>query len=107
MLNLWNLLRIRRWDLVVAREGQQPVGICQATENGWQSYRHDPAYNYANTVSHPVNWVDWTELWTGRGDPPNAPALVPGIIPASERTHQKIAEAWVSYIRRQTSPQNE
>ena len=43
----------------------------------------------------------------GRGDPPNAPALVPGIIRASDGTHQIIAEAWVAYIRQQTSLQIE
>ncbi len=101
IFNLWNLLRIRRGDLIVAREGAQARGICQASQNGWQSYRYDPTYNYAQTVSYPVNWVDWNELWNEGRDPPNTPAMVSGIIPVGQETHERIVAAWVNYIRRQ------
>ena len=98
MLNLWKLLRIRKGDLIVAREGAQVVGICQAAQNGWHSYRYDPAYEYAQTLSRPVNWIDWREL--AAGDPPAGPALVPGII-RLVGPQEQVIQAWVNYIRQQ------
>ena len=53
LFNLWSLLRIRRGDLIIAREGQTVRGICQATQNGWHSYQYDPAYEYAQTDQPP------------------------------------------------------
>ena len=98
MLNLWNLLRIRKGDLIVGRVGAEVVGICQATQNGWHSYRYDPAYVYAQTISYPVDWVDWGDLEAG--DPPSGPGIVAGVLHLIGAREQVI-RAWVNYIRRQ------
>ena len=98
MLNLWKLLRIRKGDLIVGRVGAEVVGICQATQNGWHSYRYDPAYEYAQTISYPVNWVDWMNL--GAGDPPIGPGIVAGVLNLVE-ARERVTDAWVNYIRRQ------
>lgn len=100
MLNLWNLLRIRKGDLIVGRVGAEVVGICQASQNGWHSYQYDPAYDYAQTVSYPVDWVDWGEL--GAGNPPVGPGIVTGVLHLVEAREQVI-RAWVNYIRRQAA----
>ena len=97
MLNLWNLMRIRSGDLIVARKTAPPevVGVCQATRNGWQNYRYDPGFEYAQTVSHPVKWVDWDDLQAE--GPPNPPGMIAGIVGLVAERDQVI-QAWVNYI---------
>lgn len=58
---MWNLLHLQQGDLVVAIEGTDVCGICQVTADAQTSYRYDEAYEYAQTVSHPVEWMDWDE----------------------------------------------
>ena len=58
---MWDLLSMRAEDLVVGIEGTTVKGICQLKENGWDSYQHHSpeAYNYAQTIGFPVEWIDW------------------------------------------------
>ena len=58
---MWNLLSLRSGDLVVGIEGVAVRGICQLKQNGWESYQHHctAAYEYAQTVGFPIQWVDW------------------------------------------------
>jgi hypothetical protein len=58
---MWNLLHLRGGDLVVGVEGTTVRGICQVTEDARTSYRYDDLYEYAQTVSRGVEWIDWTE----------------------------------------------
>ena len=56
---MWDLLSLRSGDLVVGIEGVTVKGICRLGQHGWESYKYDSTYNYAQTVSFPVEWVDW------------------------------------------------
>lgn len=68
---LWNLLNLRRGDLLVGIEGTTVRGICEMPADGCDSYRYDGAYDYAHTVGHPVEWTDWDPQQLG--PPPTAP----------------------------------
>jgi len=58
---MWSLLKLEDKDLIVGIEGTAVKGICQLNQNGWESYKYDDsgAYEYAQTIGFPVEWVDW------------------------------------------------
>lgn len=58
---MWKLLSLKQGDLVVAVEGTTVKGICQLERDALNSYSHQPAYEYAQTIGFPVRWVDWKE----------------------------------------------
>lgn len=97
---MWNLLQIRRGDLVVGIEGRTVRGICQAGSDAVASYRYDPSdqYNYAHTVCSPAEWIDWNDDLLGV--PPTTPSLgilgVKGLVTGSEQ----VAEAWRKFNSR-------
>jgi hypothetical protein len=91
---MWNLLQIRRGDLVVGIEGTRVRGICQVGSDATASYRYDPSgqYNYAQTVCADAQWIDWNNDLLGV--PPATPNLgilgVQGLVNDSE----KVIAAW-------------
>ena len=86
---MWDLLSLRSGDLVVGIEGVAVKGICRLEQEGWESYKHDSTYEYAQTVGFPVEWVDWEFDFTPRA--PNQG--VPGIRQLqSER--EKVISVW-------------
>lgn len=95
--NFHNLFGISKGDLVVAVESAQGagqvMGICQASRNAWESYRHDDPYvfDYAQTVCFPVNWFDWDEELI---DPPNPPAMIAGIQSMGIDQANRIIDLW-------------
>ena len=98
---MWDLLSMRAEDLVVGIEGTTVKGICQLKENGWDSYQHHSpeAYNYAQTIGFPVEWIDWDVHVFGFTPVPPAQSVqgVAGLQNAS----QQVASAWSKY---QSSP---
>ena len=99
---MWDLFKIRSGDLVVGIEGVNVKGVCELTKNGWESYRYDSpeAYNYAQTIGFPVEWIDWDPVF---GPPPVAPAHgVQGVAGLQAESH-RVAEAWAAY---QAKPQS-
>jgi hypothetical protein len=97
---IWNLLSIKKCDLIVAREGTTVKGICQIEQNGWESYRYDnpdvwnEAFTYAQTVGFPVNWVDWDEEIFDFV--PIPPRMLLGIR-ALKVDKERVIEAWKKY----------
>jgi hypothetical protein len=71
---LFNLLSIRAGDLVVAIEGTTVRGICQMGSDAKSSYAYDATREYAQTVGHPVAWVDWNDATFG--PPPKATRML-------------------------------
>ena len=55
----WNLLNLRRGDLLVGIEGRTVCGVCQLPSDARFSYEYDRRFHYAQTVG-PVEWVDWS-----------------------------------------------
>ncbi len=100
LLNFYNLFSIAKGDLVVAVESAQgagPVmGICQAEQNAWESYRHDNPglYDYAQTVCYPVNWVDWKEIGA---KPPRSPSMISGVSPMGTKQAAYVQDVWLTY----------
>jgi hypothetical protein len=98
---MWNLLNIRQGDLVVAIEGTNVKGICQVPEDGVKSYQYTPAYEYAQTVGFPVEWVDWEESMFGFiPTPPSRGVLgVAGLVQDSAQ----VISAWNTLVQSRAS----
>ena len=96
---MWNLLDIREGDLIVALEGITVKGICEARKNAVNSYRYDDpdAYEYAQTVCFPVEWIDWDEeRFVFTPEPPNKGVLgVAGL----QNMRDQVIEAWDRFKR--------
>jgi len=50
---MWNLMKVKKGDLIVAIEGATVKGICEMTADGVESYRYDNSYEYAQTYRFP------------------------------------------------------
>ena len=94
---MWDLLNTKPGDLVVGIEGRSVKGICQLQKNGWESYQyHSPkAYNYAQTIGFPVEWVDWNPNLFG--PPPATPGQAVQGIAGLQNESQRVADAWGKY----------
>lgn len=97
---MWDLLKIRAGDLVVGIEGTSVKGICQLKKNGWESYHyHYPeAYNYAQTIGFPVEWIDWNPNLFG--SPPTTPAQGVQGVAGLQNESQRVTDAWIKYQAR-------
>jgi hypothetical protein len=96
---------MRAGDLVVGVEGTTVKGICQLTKNGWESYMHHSpeAYNYAQTIGFPVEWVDWDPHTFGFT--PTPPAKSVQGVAGLQNESQKVVDAWARYQNtRQKNP---
>jgi len=92
---MWNLLNVRQGDLVVAVEGTTVKGICQIEQDAASSYHYAPAYEYAQTIGFPVEWVDWdAEAFGFAPTPPSRSILgLRGLNNESEA----VKRAWEEY----------
>ncbi len=89
---LWKLLRARAGDLFVAIEGRTVRGVCELPADGWATYRYQPHTEYAQTIGHPVRWIDWDAAIFG--PEPVAPAQgVPGMVQVRGDA-ERVEEAW-------------
>ena len=96
---------MRTQDIIVGIEGITVKGICELVSNGWESYRYDSpeAYNYAQTIGFPVEWVDWNPQVFGAA--PIAPAKGVQGVAGLQNESQRILDAWRKYqSSRQTPP---
>ncbi|MFA0117076.1 hypothetical protein AB4392_05270 [Vibrio breoganii] len=91
----WNLLNLRKGDLVVAIEGTKVRGLCELKHHGVDGYIFDPNYNYAHGFGGIVDWFGWDE--EKLGEPPTPPRQsVKGISKLSNQAHYVI-KCWESY----------
>lgn len=91
----WNLLSLRKGDLVVAIEGTTVRGVCELNQHGVDGYLFDQNYNYAHRFGGDVDWIDWDRRIFG--EPPTPPRLsVKGISKLSNQAHYVI-KLWESF----------
>ena len=91
---MWNLIKLKKGDLVIALEGRTVKGICEMPSDGIESYRFDEGFEYANTVGFGVKWVDWSE--NTFGFTPN-PKAIPFGIERVVNDKERVIEAWKAY----------
>lgn len=100
---MWNLLNLRKGDLVVAIEGTTVKGICQILQDGVTSYKYagpGDVYEYAQTVGFPVAWVDWDAALFGFV--PVAPAKSVLGIAGLVQDSAQVVSAWNKYVQSRT-----
>ena len=91
----WNLLNLRKGDLVVGIEGTTIRGICELKQHGVDGYTFDTSYNYAHGFGGDVDWIDWEE--NVFSEPPTSPRLsVKGISKLSNQA-QFVIKKWELY----------
>ena len=101
---MWNLLSIKKGDLIVAIKGIDVKGICQAGADGINSYQHQPAYEYAQTVSFPVKWVNWEQSVFGFVPTPPSRGVL-GIV-GLEKESKQVIEAWQKHLNNEANKAN-
>ncbi|EGQ7864500.1 hypothetical protein F1K70_24760 [Vibrio parahaemolyticus] len=91
---MWSLFSMKKGDLVVGIEGTTVRGICQVNLDANESYQlQSPnAFNYAQTISSGVKWVDWNESILGT--PPTAPAKSVQGVAGLHKEYNRVLEAW-------------
>ncbi len=91
---MWSLFSMKKGDLVVGIEGTTVRGICQVNLDANESYQlQSPnAFNYAQTISSGVKWVDWNESILGT--PPTAPAKSVQGVAGLNKEYNRVLEAW-------------
>lgn len=94
---MWNLFNIKEGDLIVAVEGRKVKGVCQFSSNSVQTYQHQAAYEYAQTVGHPVQWVDWST--TRFGFTPSTSSKGFKGIKRLEKEKNNVVSAWEKYLK--------
>ncbi len=93
---MWNLMNVKKGDLIVGIEGTQVMGICEMPVDGVESYRYDSGYEYAHTIGFPVKWIDWNK--NNFGDfIPNAPEQSVQGIRGLNKESFDVKEAWKKY----------
>lgn len=91
----WDMLHLKRGDLIVAIEGTRVVGITELKVDAISSYRHDAHHEYANAVCYGSVWVDW--LTVSSEFVPTAPAQsVPGI-QQLQLHREQVLSAWKTH----------
>lgn|SRR5574337_48715 len=100
---MWNLFNLRIGDILVGVEGTRVKGVCQLTKNAWESYQyHSPeAYDYAQTIGFPVEWIDWDPAVFG--PPPGASGHGPQGVERLQNESQRVADAWAAYQAKRQS----
>lgn len=100
----WDLLSMKAGDLVVGIEGTSVKGICELRVNGWESYRYQSpeAYNHAQTIGFPVDWVDWNPQVFGFT--PTAPAQSVQGVAGLQNESQRVADVWSNYQNTRRAP---
>ncbi len=98
--SIWYLLKeMKPDDLVIAKDGQTVKGFCEVTKKGADSYKYDcrDVYEYAQTVSFPVKWIDWQTVFSFT---PSPPAQMRGIMHV-QNAYQQVVDEWRAYKKRQ------
>ena len=91
----WNLLNLKKGDLVVAIEGTTVRGVCELKQHGVDGYSFNPNYNYAHGFGGDIDWINWEEK--NFGEPPTSPRLsVKGISKLSNQA-QYVIKRWAFY----------
>lgn len=94
---MWNLLNMKRGDLIVGIEGTTVKGICQLNKNGDESYKYlfPHVYNYAQTIGFSVEWEDWDSSKFGFTPTPPAQSVqgIAGLVQESS----KVIDFWRNY----------
>jgi len=94
---MWNLLKMEPDDLIVGIEGTIVRGICQIHQHGWECYKYDDsgAYEYAQTIGFPIEWVDWDA--TVFGFTPATPSKGILGIRTLQNDSERVTDAWNAY----------
>lgn len=91
----WNLIGLRKGDLIIALEGTKVCGICELPIHGVDGYHFDDRNNYAHEFGGKVDWIDWNESELGK--PPTAPNQgVKGIVHCNNAAHS-VVKQWESF----------
>ncbi|MDD2864572.1 MAG: hypothetical protein PHC99_07580 [Methylococcales bacterium] len=91
---MWNLMKLKTGDLVVALEGEKVMGIAEMPSDSLASYRFDSGFEYAHTVGFGVKWVDWNEKNTFKF----APLIKrPFGIKNLKKERDSVIKAWEDY----------
>jgi hypothetical protein len=95
---------MRAGDLVVGIEDTTVKGLCELQKDGWTSYRYQSpeAYNYAQTIGFPVDWVDWDPRVFGFT--PTAPAKSVQGLAGLQAQSQQVVDAWKMYQNSRLKP---
>jgi hypothetical protein len=91
---LWRLLSLCKGDLVVGIEGTTVRGICEMPSCAKWTYRYQGAYDYAHTVGHPVEWVEWNSVL---GAPPRPPNQSVHGLRQLQSEREAVLAAWTRY----------
>lgn len=91
---MWNLLNLRQGDVVVGIEGTTVRGICELPFEACESYQYHGAYDYAHTVGHPVEWVEWS---SALGAPPRPPKQSVNGLRQLQSEREAVLAAWRRY----------
>jgi hypothetical protein len=94
---LWNLLNLKKGDLIVGIEGTIVKGICELKTDALGSYKYDSKYKegYAQTIGFPVRWIDWNEK--AFKFTPRTPARSVQGIKRLNQDKEKLLKAWNEY----------
>lgn len=89
-----SLLSMKGGDLVVGIEGTTVKGICQLSNNGFDSYQllSPSQFNYAQTVDLGVRWYDWNH--SEMGNPPITPSQSVQGIAGLKKEYDQVKKAW-------------
>jgi hypothetical protein len=92
---MWNMMDIKKGDLIIGIEGTTIKGICEISVDGIKSYNYDDRYEYAQTIGKFVEWIDWDKSLFGFT--PSTPRQgVHGIKHLNKKSSVIIA-AWKTY----------
>ncbi len=97
--SMWYLFKeMKPGDLVIAKDGRTVKGFCEVTKKGSDSYEYDcrDVYEYAQTVSFPVEWIDW-QTQTVFSFTPTPPAKMRGVMHV-QNAYQQIIYEWQAYL---------
>jgi hypothetical protein len=93
---MWNLMNVKKGDLIIGIEGRQVMGICEMPSDATESYKYGGGYEYAQTIGFPVKWVDWNK--NNFGDfIPTTPKLAVLGIRGLNNERGEVIKAWNEY----------
>ncbi len=92
---MWNLMDVKKGDLIVGIEGTMVMGICKMPSDGIASYRYDGEYDYAQTIGFPVEWIDWDSNIFGFTPTPSNQGILG--IRGLNKDSQAVIDAWKKY----------
>lgn len=92
---MWNLLSIKRGDLIVAVHSRETpikaLGICEMPVDGFSSYKYNDSERPQTIGNGLVNWIDWNDSVIDL--PLKSPGIVDGIQKLTSQ-HDEIIKLW-------------